>query len=184
MPEATAVRVLIIEDDPQIRRFVRAGLEAQGFAMFEADTGRRGLVEAGTRKPDLLLVDLGLPDLDGLEVIRAVRGWSAVPIVVLSARTREAEKVAALDLGADDYLTKPFGMAELLARIRAHLRRRDLPQDGAGQELRLGDTVIDLAQPQRPAGRRTGEPHPHRVPAAQRVGAQPRQGADPSSPAP
>lgn len=144
MPESTTIRILVIEDDPAIRRFLRAALEAEGILVFEADTGRRGLVVAGNRKPDLLIVDLGLPDLDGLEVIRGVRGWSAVPIVVVSARSQEAEKVAALDLGADDYLTKPFGLAELLARIRAHLRRRDLPQDGAGQELRLGDTVIDL----------------------------------------
>jgi DNA-binding response OmpR family regulator len=91
--------------------------------VFEADTARRGLTEAGTRKPDLLVLDLGLPDGDGLEVIRDVRGWSAVPIVVLSARADEADKIAALDAGADDYLTKPFGVGELLARVRANLRR-------------------------------------------------------------
>ncbi|MGB2883181.1 MAG: response regulator, partial [Rhodoferax sp.] len=100
---------VLIEDEPQIRRFVRAALEAEGWQVFEADTAQRGLTEAGTRKPDLLVLDLGLPDGDGLDVIRDVRGWSAVPIVVLSARSDEADKIAALDAGADDYLTKPFG---------------------------------------------------------------------------
>jgi len=112
---------VVIEDEPQIRRFVRAALEAEGWQVFEADTAQRGLTEAGTRKPDLLVLDLGLPDGDGLEVIRDVRSWSAVPIVVLSARVDEADKIAALDAGADDYLTKPFGVGELLARVRANL---------------------------------------------------------------
>lgn len=120
MPPPTAV---IVEDEPQIRRFVRAALEAEGWQVFEADTVKKGLTEAGTRKPDLLVVDLGLPDSDGLELIRDVRGWSGVPIVVLSARSDEADKIAALDAGADDYLTKPFGVGELLARVRANLRR-------------------------------------------------------------
>lgn len=115
--------VILIEDEIQIRRFVRAGLEAQGWLVHEADTARRGLADAGTRKPDLLIVDLGLPDGDGIDVIRDVRGWSNVPIIVLSARSSEADKVAALDAGADDYLAKPFGMDELMARVRANLRR-------------------------------------------------------------
>ena len=114
---------VVIEDEPQIRRFVRSALEAEGWQVFEADTAQRGLTEAGTRMPDLLVLDLGLPDGDGLDVIRDVRGWSAVPIVVLSARSDEANKIAALDAGADDYLTKPFGVGELLARVRANLRR-------------------------------------------------------------
>jgi two-component system KDP operon response regulator KdpE len=145
MSHPTPVAV-VIEDEPQIRRFVRAALEAEGWQVFEADTARRGLTEAGTRKPDLLVLDLGLPDGDGLDVIRDVRGWSAVPIVVLSARADEADKIAALDAGADDYLTKPFGVGELLARVRANLRRpRAAGADGAPEEplFSFGDVVVD-----------------------------------------
>jgi two-component system KDP operon response regulator KdpE len=115
--------VVLIEDEIQIRRFVRAALEAEGWQVHEADTAKRGLADAGTRKPDLLIIDLGLPDGDGIEVIRDVRGWSNVPIIVLSARTNEVDKIAALDAGADDYLAKPFGLGELMARVRANLRR-------------------------------------------------------------
>ena len=121
---------ILIEDEPQIRRFVRSALEAEGWVVHEAETAKRGLADAGTRKPDLLVVDLGLPDGDGLDLIRDVRGWSNVPIVVLSARSEEADKIAALDAGADDYLTKPFGVGELLARVRANLRR---PRGGSGE---------------------------------------------------
>ncbi len=145
MSHSTPVAV-VIEDEPQIRRFVRAALEAEGWQVFEADTGKRGLTEAGTRKPDLLVLDLGLPDGDGLEVIRDVRGWSAVPIVVLSARADEADKIAALDAGADDYLTKPFGVGELLARVRANLRRpRAASADGTPDEplFTFGDVAVD-----------------------------------------
>lgn len=125
--------VVVIEDEPQIRRFVRMALEAEGWQVHEADSAKKGLTEAGTRKPDLLVLDLGLPDGDGLDVIRDVRGWSSVPIIVLSARADEADKIAALDAGADDYLTKPFGVGELLARVRANLRRlRSAAGDGAG----------------------------------------------------
>ena len=119
---------VLIEDEPQIRRFVRAALEGEGWQVHETATARQGLADAGTRKPDLLVVDLGLPDGDGLELIRDVRTWSNVPIVVLSARADESDKIAALDAGADDYLTKPFGIGELLARVRANVRR----QRGAG----------------------------------------------------
>lgn len=127
MPPPIAI---LIEDEPQIRRFVRLALEAEGWQVHEADTVRRGLLDAGTRKPDLLVVDLGLPDGDGLDLIKDVRGWSNVPIVVLSARVDESDKIAALDAGADDYLTKPFGVGELLARVRANLRRpRSGPED-------------------------------------------------------
>lgn len=120
MPQPVAI---LIEDESQIRRFVRAALEAEGWVVHEADTAKRGLADAATRKPNLLIVDLGLPDGDGLDIIRDVRVWSNVPIVVLSARTDEADKIAALDAGADDYLCKPFGTGELLARVRANLRR-------------------------------------------------------------
>ena len=123
---------VLIEDEPQIRRFVRAALEAEGWQVHEAETAARGLADAGTRKPDLLVVDLGLPDGDGLELIRDVRSWSNVPIVVLSARADESDKIAALDAGADDYLTKPFGLGELLARVRANLRRPRNSQESAG----------------------------------------------------
>ena len=141
--------VVVIEDEPQIRRFVRSALEAEGWQVHEADTAKKGLTEAGTRKPDLLVLDLGLPDGDGLDVIRDVRGWSAVPIIVLSARSDEADKIAALDAGADDYLTKPFGVGELLARVRANLRRpRAATADGttpqeADPVFRFGDVEID-----------------------------------------
>lgn len=138
---------VVIEDEPQIRRFVRGALEAEGWLVHEADTAQRGLTEAGTRQPDLLVLDLGLPDGDGLDVIRDVRGWSAVPIIVLSARVDEADKIAALDAGADDYLTKPFGVGELLARVRANLRR---PRAAAGEGghdaepvFRFGEVEVD-----------------------------------------
>jgi len=121
---------ILIEDEPQIRRFVRSALEGEGWVVHEADTVKRGLADSGTRKPDLLIVDLGLPDGDGLDLIRDVRGWSNVPIVVLSARSDETDKIAALDAGADDYLTKPFGVGELLARVRANLRR---PRSASGE---------------------------------------------------
>jgi two-component system KDP operon response regulator KdpE len=127
VPSPVAV---LIEDEPQIRRFVRMALEAEGWHVFEAETAQHGLRDAATRKPDLLVLDLGLPDGDGLDVIRDVRSWSAVPIVVLSARSNEGDKIAALDAGADDYLTKPFGVGELLARVRANLRR---PRAGSAE---------------------------------------------------
>lgn len=141
--------VVVIEDEPQIRRFVRSALEAEGWQVFEADTAQKGLIEAGTRKPDLLVLDLGLPDGDGLELIRDVRGWSGVPIIVLSARSGEDDKIAALDAGADDYLTKPFGVGELLARVRANLRRprAALTDGGAVEEtdpvFRFGQVEVD-----------------------------------------
>ena len=146
MPAPVAI---VIEDEPQIRRFVRAALEAEGWQVHEADTLQRGLSEAGTRKPDLLVLDLGLPDGDGLDLIRDLRGWSGVPIIVLSARSDESDKIAALDAGADDYLTKPFGVGELLARVRANVRRpRAASPDGAvagGADalFRFGDVEVD-----------------------------------------
>ena len=142
----TAPVAVVIEDEPQIRRFVRGALEAEGWQVHEAATLRSGLAEAGTRKPDLLVLDLGLPDGDGIDLIRDVRGWSNLPIIVLSARVDEADKVAALDAGADDYLTKPFGVGELLARVRANLRRpRGVrgTADEADAIFRFGDVEID-----------------------------------------
>ncbi len=138
------VSILIIEDDPQIRRFVRSALESEGATVHEAETAARGLIDAATRRPDLLLLDLGLPDRDGIEVIRELREWSAAPVLVLSARTDERDKVMALDAGADDYLTKPFGVPELLARIRALRRRVVRPAEQISAEIRFGDVVLHL----------------------------------------
>ncbi len=114
---------LLIEDERQIRRFVRTALETEGWHIVEAETIKQGLIEAGTRKPDVVILDLGLPDGDGIDFIRDFRAWSPIPIIVLSARAGETDKIEALDAGADDYLTKPFGVGELLARVRATRRR-------------------------------------------------------------
>ena len=137
--------VLVLEDEREIRQFVRVSLEAEGWQVHEAATVKQGLVEAGTRRPDLIIADLGLPDGDGIDFIREVRTWSAVPIIVLSARTRETEKVAALDAGADDYITKPFGVNELLARTRASVRRMRVGAAPADAVFKFGDVAVDLA---------------------------------------
>jgi two-component system KDP operon response regulator KdpE len=142
--DAMKPNVVVVEDDPQIRRFLRTVLPPEGFDVYEADTGERGLVEAATRKPDLVILDLGLPDVDGVEVVRRLREWSTVPVIVLSARTREQDKIAALDAGADDYLTKPFGTGELMARLRVALRHaasRGAPGEPA---FRVGGLAVDL----------------------------------------
>ncbi|MBL0124060.1 MAG: two-component system response regulator KdpE [Betaproteobacteria bacterium] len=141
----SARHVVLVEDEPQIRRFVRVALEEEGCQVFEAETVERGLIEAGTRKPDLVIVDLGLPDRDGLELIRDLRGWSNVPVIVLSARSGEADKIAALDLGADDYLTKPFGVGEMLARVRAALRRSARNAESGESMVSFGAVEVDLA---------------------------------------
>lgn len=142
-----ALTVLIIEDEQAIRRFVRAALESEGHRVHEADTLQRGLLEAGTRKPDLVILDLGLPDGDGAVFIRDLRTWSVIPILVLSARSEEYDKVAALDAGADDYLSKPFGVAELLARMRAVCRRHSRDAEGA-TVVTFGEVIVDLAHRQ------------------------------------
>jgi two-component system KDP operon response regulator KdpE len=136
---------LIVEDDRDIRRFVRTALEADGYRVHEADTVQRGVIEAGTRRPDLAILDLGLPDRDGIDFIREVRAFSSIPILVLSARVGEASKVEALDAGADDYLTKPFGVAELTARVRAMLRRGLRTPDSDGAIVKFSDVEVDLA---------------------------------------
>jgi two-component system KDP operon response regulator KdpE len=136
--------ILAVEDEPALRSILRALFEAQNYRFAEASTAARAEIEARTHKPDLVLVDLGLPDGDGLEVIRRIRAWSAVPVIVLSARAMEEQKVAALDAGADDYITKPFSAAELLARVRSALRRNARREDGTST-LVFGPLQINLA---------------------------------------
>jgi two-component system KDP operon response regulator KdpE len=140
-------RVLVIEDEPEIRRFLRVSLGAQQFDVSEAETGRGGLVAATSQPPDVVILDLGLPDISGFEVIAELRGWSRVPIIVLSARGQEADKVAALDAGADDYLTKPFGVGELIARLRVALRHAARGDDsGDSPVFTAGELEVDLAR--------------------------------------
>jgi len=138
--------VLIIEDEKQIRRFVRAAVEEENCQVTEAQTVAQGLIEAGQSKPDLIILDLGLPDGDGLSLIRDLRSWSDVPVLILSARTQENEKIAALDAGADDYLSKPFNVGELRARVRAMLRRRARTGELASPIVEFGDVSVDLSR--------------------------------------
>ena len=151
---ALAPVVIVIEDEIEISRFVRAALEDEGCQVSEAATSAQGLVAAGSRKPDLVLLDLGLPDGDGIDVVKSLRTWSTVPILVLSARSDEHDKIAALDAGADDYLTKPFGVGELLARVRALLRRRMQAAEQASLAT-VGDLELDFS---RRTVSRAGEP--------------------------
>ena len=138
-------KVLVVEDEAEVRRFIRLALLAESLDVSEADGVQRGLIEAGTRHPDLVVLDLGLPDGDGIDFIRGLRAWSQIPVIVLSARTMEADKIAALDAGADDYLVKPFGTGELLARVRAQLRRHPRANAEVPSVLEFGDVRIDLA---------------------------------------
>jgi two-component system KDP operon response regulator KdpE len=135
---------LLVEDEPQVRHFVRTALEAEGWRIFESDNMKRGLIDAGSRRPDLIILDLGLPDGDGIDFISRIRQWSPVPIIILSARTDEQDKIRGLDAGADDYLTKPFGLGELLARVRAALRRQHRPEGDAGSIIEFGNVRVDL----------------------------------------
>ncbi|HKY34811.1 MAG TPA: response regulator [Polyangiaceae bacterium] len=137
--------LLVIEDEAQMRRFLRASLVSNGYQVFEAETGEDGLEQAAARNPDLVLLDLGLPDTDGLVVTERLRQWGRMPIIVLSARGKEEDKIKALDLGADDYLTKPFGIGELLARIRVALRNSARTESGASQ-FSMGDVSVDLVR--------------------------------------
>ncbi len=138
--------VILVEDERQIRRFVRTALEAEGWSVHETETLRQGLIDSGTRKPELIILDLGMPDGDGMEFLRDLRGWSSVPVIVLSARVGEQDKIDALDAGADDYLTKPFGVGELLARVRAASRRRREAGGTVGSVFEFGDVRVDLSK--------------------------------------
>ncbi len=138
--------VFVVDDEPQIVRALRVGLLASGYEVRSAGNGETALEMMAADPPDVVLLDLGLPGIDGVEVVRRLRGWSVVPVIVLSVRERQADKVGALDAGADDYLTKPFGMDELLARIRAAIRRAGPPGAITGSVVRAGDVEIDLAK--------------------------------------
>jgi two-component system, OmpR family, KDP operon response regulator KdpE len=146
--------ILVIEDEPEIRRFLRASFGVQGYRVVESASGRRGAIDAGTHKPDLAIVDLALPDMDGVDVIRRIREWSAMPIIVLSARAQERSKIEALDAGANDYVTKPFAIGELLARVRAALRHA-VRMDAGSTVLHMDDVVVDLGNR---TAQRGGEP--------------------------
>jgi two-component system, OmpR family, KDP operon response regulator KdpE len=143
---ATDTTILLVEDEPSMRRFLRASLGTHGYRVVETATGEEGLAQANARPPDLVLLDLGLPGIDGLEVTSRLRTWSTVPIVVLSARGLEEDKIRALDAGADDYLTKPFGVGELLARIRVALRHASALVQPGPPVFELGDVRIDLGK--------------------------------------
>jgi two-component system, OmpR family, KDP operon response regulator KdpE len=146
MPELRPT-ILIIEDEPSLQRFLRVTLEAQNFKVIVAETGEQGLRHAGTSVPDLVILDLGLPDLDGIDVTKRLREWSAIPIIIVSARGKEQDKVTALDAGADDYLTKPFGVGELLARVRVVLRHLATADQRTGEPLfESGSLKVDLAR--------------------------------------
>jgi two-component system KDP operon response regulator KdpE len=137
-------RVLVVDDEQAILRFLRVALESQAYVVFEAASGQEALSDAAAHKPDVIILDLGLPDIDGVEVTRLLRRWTQIPIIILSVRGSESDKIAALDAGADDYLTKPFGVGELLARLRAALRRASRPKDE--QVFTSGDLAVDLTR--------------------------------------
>ena len=143
---APGSKVLLIEDEKQIRRFVRVAVEEEGCHVVEAETLAQGLIEAGLGKPDLLILDLGLPDGNGIDLIRDLRGWSDVPVLILSARSQESDKIDALDAGADDYLTKPFSVGELRARLRALLRRRARSGESVSPIIEFGNVTVDLSR--------------------------------------
>lgn len=147
MSDASRQRILVVEDDPAVRNLVTTALDLHGYDVEKAETGELAVMEAASRNPDLIMLDLGLPDIDGVEVISKIRGWSAVPIIVISARTEDSDKIGALDAGADDYLTKPFSVEELLARVRASLRRSGMAGAGAAESSTFdnGPLHIDFA---------------------------------------
>lgn len=146
MTSATAAHILLVEDDPEIRRFVAAAFQAEAWIVHESATLARGLIDAGTRRPDVIVLDLGLPDGDGMTMIADIRHWTHIPVLVLSARTAEADKIAALGAGADDYLTKPFGTGELIARVKVLLRRSARSGQDERATVSFGDVCVDLTK--------------------------------------
>jgi two-component system KDP operon response regulator KdpE len=145
MSESTSPTILVIEDEPPIRKFLRVTLSSQGYQVVEAETGKLAIIHATSRHPDLIVLDLGLPDMDGVDLTRQLREWSKVPIIVVSARGKEQDKISALDAGADDYLTKPFGVGELLARVRVALRHASQSKVDDGEPtFQVGELVVDL----------------------------------------
>ena len=174
--------VLVVDDEIQIRRFLRTGFELNGFVVHEADTGAEAIRSATLRPIDLIIVDLGLPDMDGSEVVERIRSWSSVPIIVLSVRSNEAQKVHLLELGADDYVVKPFGMAELLARVRVALRRQMRAASGE-PIVKIGPLTIDLAARAVMLNDKRLDAHAEGIPAVAGAGATRRQrGHAPASP--
>ncbi len=141
---SNAATIIIVEDEAQIRRFLRTTLAAEGYQIVEGETGKQGLTEAATCKPDLIILDLGLPDMDGVDVVKGIRSWSAVPIIILSARAQESDKIFALDAGADDYLVKPFSVGELLARIRVALRHVSAAPSGEEGCFSVDELKVDM----------------------------------------
>ncbi len=173
-------RVLVVDDEPSIVRALRINLSARKFEVSTATDGASGLAAVARDRPDVMILDLGLPDMDGTEVIRGVRGWTSTPIIVLSVWGQESQKVAALDAGADDYVTKPFGMDELLARLRAAVRRASPAPDEP--VVATGHFTVDLGgQAGDPARRRGHQPDAHRMAAARGARAQPRPAGDPAA---
>jgi two-component system, OmpR family, KDP operon response regulator KdpE len=145
MSETTSHTILVIEDEPPIRKFLRVTLSSQGYQVVEAETGKLAIIHATSRHPDLIVLDLGLPDMDGVDLTRQLREWSKVPIIVVSARGKEQDKISALDAGADDYLTKPFGVGELLARVRVALRHASQSKVDDGEPIfQVGQLLVDL----------------------------------------
>ncbi len=171
------LRVLVVDDEPAIQRFLHMALSAEGYSVFAAVSGAEALSGVVAHRPDLIILDLGLPDMDGSEVTRRVREWASVPIIILSVRGQEADKIEALDAGADDYLTKPFGAGELLARMRVALRRAS-PSDSAPVFV-SGDLTVDLARRMVTRRREGGAAHAHRVRPAPGARHSCREGADP-----
>jgi two-component system KDP operon response regulator KdpE len=142
---SNAATIIVIEDEAQIRRFLRTALTSEGYHIIEAENGTQGLTEAATRKPDMIILDLGLPDMDGVEVVKGIRAWSSMPVLILSARSQESDKISALDAGADDYLVKPFGVGELLARIRVALRHASpMAADDTEGIFAVADLSVDM----------------------------------------
>lgn len=179
MNDGTRSNILVVEDDPAVRNLVTTALGLHGYDVEAATNGETAILDAASRNPALIMLDLGLPDIDGVDVISKVRSWSAVPIIVISARTEDSDKIGALDAGADDYLTKPFSVEEMLARVRANLRRSAMPAADSVESSTFdnGGPAYRLCRGVRRARRRAALAHAHRVQAPRAFGEKRRQGA-------